>query len=57
MAELNSVFTCNGSRVTSSCPSGYTLQSVMTAYIDFGAASGGNGTGYSYSCIRTCAKN
>jgi hypothetical protein len=56
-ASYSSVFTCNGSSVTSSCPSGYTLQSAMTAYVDFGAASGGGGSGYSYSCIRTCAKN
>lgn len=45
------IFPCNGTNVTSSCPSGYTQRAITT-----GTGCGGEFPDC-YSCMRTCSKN
>lgn len=53
VATYTNVFSCNGSSLATSCPSGYTKINLLMSYVD----CYGTGAYYSSTCWRTCAKN
>lgn len=52
-STYTNVFSCNGSSLATSCPSGYTKINLLMTYVD----CYGTGAYYSSTCWRTCAKN